>query len=120
MQFSRHNRRLQGSASIEFAGAAFVFALTLVFILQAGAMMVTQVTATNAAREAARAAVTRPPGDPELAAARAAPGIEREMSVQRGKDRVTVTIRLKTPLIFDVVKDWNWWVQSSATMRREL
>ncbi len=92
----------RGSASIEFAGSMLVFVLVLIFVLQAGAMM-----------------VTLPPGDPEAAAARAAPGIERQMEIQGGGDSVTVFVRLKTPLVFEAVESWNWWVHASATMRRE-
>jgi len=110
----------RGSQSIEFAGATLVFALVLIFILQAGAMMTTQVTAANAAREVARAAVSLPPGDVEAALRRAAPAnMAREMNVESSGDSVRVTVRLQTPLIFDAVRDWNWWVQGTATMRRE-
>lgn len=96
-----------------------VFALVMVFIFQAGAMMVAQVAATNAAREGARAAAALPPGDPISAANRSLPPFEREIAVDGGGDAVTVYVRVKTPVLFSVVKDWNWWVQSSATMRRE-
>jgi Flp pilus assembly protein TadG len=112
-------RRIAGSASIEFAGAMIVLALVLVMVFQAGAMMVTQVAATNAAREGARAAVTLPPADPHAAVQRAASGYEQRVSVHGGGDSVTVQVELKVPVIFRVVSDWNWWVQSSATMRRE-
>lgn len=112
-------RQEQGSASIEFAGAMLVFVLVLIFVLQAGALMVTQVTATNAAREAARAAATLPPGDPLAAAERAAPGLERQIEIQGSGDSVTVLVRLKTPLVFEAVESWNWWVHAAATMRRE-
>lgn len=112
-------REQSGSASIEFAGAMFVFALVMIFILQAGAMMVAQVYATAGAREGARAAVTRPAGDPLSAANNAIPGFEREVAVIKGGDSVTVVVRVKTPVIFNAVTDWNWWVRSSATMRQE-
>lgn len=117
----RHNlkRGQRGSASIEFAGAMIVFALMMVFILQAGAMMVAQVAATNAAREGARAAATLPPGDPVAAASRTIEHMEREINVGGVGDAVTVVVRIKTPVIFQVVRDWDWWVQGRATMRRE-
>jgi hypothetical protein len=106
-----------GSASIEFAGAMLAFALIFVLTLHAGALMVAQVAATNAAREGARAAVTLPPGDPHAAVARAAPGYARQVSVQGGGDSVTVAVRLNVPAIFRVTEGWT--VSSSATMRRE-
>ncbi len=109
----------RGSASIEFAGAMIVFALVFMLILQAGSLMSTQVTATNAAREVARAAVTIPPGDPQAALERAAPGLERQLDLSGSGDSVTASVRLKTPLIFSSLAHWDWWVHSSATMRRE-
>ncbi len=96
-----------------------VFALVMIFIFQAGAMMVAQVAATNAAREGARAAAALPPGDPITAASRSLPPFEREISVGGEGESVTVYVRVKTPVLFSAVKDWNWWAQSSATMRRE-
>jgi Flp pilus assembly protein TadG len=112
-------RKRRGSASIEFAGAMIMFALVMVFILQAGAMMVAQVAATNAAREGARAAVTRPAGDPVAAASRTIEHYEKQINVNRGLDSATVTVRIKTPMMFQVVSDWNLWVQGRATMRQE-
>lgn len=116
LQIWRYQR---GSASLEFAGATFVLLLTLVFILHAGLLMVTMVTATNAAREGARAAVTLPPGDPVAAARNASPGFARDINVQAGGDSVRVTVRLKTPMISNVIGGGDWWLTSSATMRRE-
>jgi|GEM_PF-6640134 len=114
-----HQRHAPGSASLEFAGATFALLLTLVFILHAGIVMVTMVTATNAAREGARAAVTLPPGDPVAAATQASPGFARQIDVQGGSDSVKVTVRLKTPLVSPAIAGWDWWLTSSATMRRE-
>lgn len=120
MAIQPHMRRQSGSAVIEFTGALFGFVLMLIFILEGGALMVTQVAANNAAREGARAAVTLPPGDPHAAATRASTGFpERHISVSGGGDSVTVTVRLKTPFVFNIVDDWNWWVRGTATMRRE-
>ena len=119
MLHGRNARRKAGSATAEFAGAMLVFALVFISILQGGALMVTAVAATNAAREGARAAVTLPPGDPYAAAARAAPQFERAVEVGGNGDSVRVVVHLKTPVLFGMVADWDWWVQSSATMRRE-
>lgn len=114
-----HHRRQHGSAVVEFTAAMFLFVLVLIFILQAGALMHTLATATNAAREGARAAVTLPPSDPYEAVARVAPQFEREVKVSGGGDSVKVEVRLLTPVFFDAVADWNWWVTASSTMRRE-
>lgn len=115
----RKRRRQPGSAVIEFTGAMFLFVLVLIFILQAGALMHTLITATNAAREGARVAVTLPPGDPQAAVARIAPQFDREVRVSGGGDNIKVEVRLRTPVFFDAVADWNWWVTASSTMRRE-
>lgn len=109
----------RGSAGIEFAGASLVFAMVLVFLIQAGAMMVTQGAAANAAREGARAAVTVPPSDPVLAVRRAAPSYDPRVAVQSNSDSVTVVVQLDTPVLFSTVAKWNWTVQGAATMRRE-
>ncbi len=120
MGIRQQGRRQSGSAVVEFTGALFGFVLVLIFILQAGALMVTQVAANNAAREGVRAAVTLPPGNPRLAVERASTGFpDREISIQGGGDSVTVVVRLKTPFVLKIVSDWNWWVRGAATMRRE-
>lgn len=116
---TRIRRWHAGSSVVEFTGAMFMFVLVLIFILQAGALMYTLVTATNAAREGARVAVTLPPGDPQAAVARVAPQFDREVRVSGGGDNVKVEVRLRTPVFFDAVADWNWWVTASSTMRRE-
>lgn len=112
-------RYRRGSAVIEFTAAMFMFVLVLIFILQGGALMFTAVTAANAAREGARAAVTLPPGDPYSAVQRVARQFPSEVNVGGGGDSVTVNVRLRAPVLFDAVADWDWWVSATSTMRRE-
>ena len=113
-------RQQHGSAVIEFTGAAFMLVLMLIFIMEGGLLMTTQIAASTAAREGARAAVTLPPGDVQAAVARAANGYQTQsLQVNRTGDSVTVQVYLKAPVIFSMFKDWNWPIHGSTTMRRE-
>lgn len=114
-----HRRYARGSASLEMAGAALVFAMLFIFIMQAGMFMHAQVTAANAAREGARAAATRPSADPYAAVARASQGFQRRVDVSIGGDQVRVAVKLKMPLLFSSISDWNLWAGSTSVMRRE-
>jgi len=113
------SRYAHGSASVEMAGAALVFVMLFVFIMQAGMFMHAQVTAANAAREGARAAATRPASDPYAAVARASQGFERRVSVSGGGDQVRVAVKLKMPLLFSSINGWDLWAGSTSVMRRE-
>jgi Flp pilus assembly protein TadG len=116
----RGQRRYRhGSAVAEFAGTIFLLIMVFIAIIQAGLMMHAAVTASNAAREAARAAVTRPAGDPYGAARRAAPGFNPQVAIQRGGDSVTARVRIKTPLVFSAFGEWAPWINMSTTMRQE-
>lgn len=115
-----HRKRYaHGSASVEMAGAALVFVMLFIFIMQAGMLMHAQVTAANAAREGARAAATRPSSDPYAAVARASQGFERRVSVSVGSDQVRVAVALKMPLVFSSISNWDLWADSTSVMRRE-
>ena len=109
-----------GSAVIEFTGAAFMLVLTLIFILQGGLLMTTQIAASAAAREGARAAVTIPPGDVQAAVTRAAAGYTTQsLEVKHNGDSVTVQVYLQPPVVFSMFAGWNWPVHGTTTMRQE-
>ena len=113
------HRRQPGSAVAEFTVSFALLILVLVTIVQGGMIMMTAITASNAAREVARAAVTVPPGDVQSIAAQASLNFERDVSVQRTGQSVKATVRLKTPLVFQAFPEWGFWVTGSTTMRQE-
>ena len=112
-------RRQPGSAVAEFTVSFALLILVLVAIIQGGMLMVTLITASNAAREVARAAVTVPPGDVQAIAAQASMSFERDVQLQRSGGSVKATVRLKTPLVFQAFPEWGLWVSGSTTMRQE-
>ncbi|MBA3944896.1 MAG: pilus assembly protein [Herpetosiphonaceae bacterium] len=116
----RRWRQQQGSAVIEFTGAASMLVLTLILILQGGLLMTTQIAASTAAREGARAAVTVPPGNIQSAVTRAAAGYQTQsLQVRRNGDSVTVQVYLQPPVVFGMFANWNWPIHGATTMRQE-
>ena len=112
-------RRQPGSAVAEFTVSFALLILVLVTIVQGGMIMVTLITASNAAREVARAAVTVPPGDVQAIAEQATLSFQRDVQLQRTGQSVKATVRLKTPLVFQAFPEWGFWVSGSTTMRQE-
>lgn len=116
--------RSKGQSTVEFALVLPLVLLLLLGLLQVGLMLRDQLLVASAAREAAReAAVSKDTGRIEAAAARAAPNLDLEVRVNRGKrrgDAVGVVVRARTtpvPLVGQIVAGRR--LTASATMRME-
>lgn len=118
------SRNERGQSTVEFALVLPLVALLLLGLLQVGLLLKDQLLVSGAAREAAREAAVSPDiGRIERAARRAAPGLEIEVSVDRGRERgspVSVSVGAQPtslPLVGKVVEGRR--VRATATMRVE-
>jgi hypothetical protein len=109
---------------VEFALVLPLVLMLLLGLLQVGLMLRDQLLVSSAAREAAReAAVSNDRARIEAAAARAAPNLDLEVKLNRGRHRgeaVSVVVRANmtpVPLIGRIVAGRT--LNASATMRVE-
>lgn len=117
-------RRDGGQATVELALVLPVVALVLLAVIQVAIVARGDVVTVHAAREGARVAAVGAP-DGEIRAAALArsdlPAARVDVTVQRGTETVTVTVRYRqatdVPLAGQLVGDAAH--EASATMRRE-
>lgn len=120
----RFPARERGQSTVELTLVLPIVALVLLALFQAGLLLRDQLLVASAAREGAReAAVSPDQGRIRRAAARAAPGLDLVVTVDRGSRRgeaATVTVRsrpVRVPLVGAMVSGVE--VESRASMRVE-
>lgn len=116
--------RDRGQSTVEFALVLPLVLMLLLGLLQVGLVVRDQLLVSSAAREAAReAAVSKDMARIEAAAARAAPNLNLDVKVNRGRQRgdaVGVVVRASAtpvPLVGRIVAGRR--LTASATMRME-
>lgn len=114
-------RAERGSQALEFALVTPLVVLALVLVVGSGLLGADYVLAQGLARDAARAAALAGAEEARAGVDRAVGAREADVDIEsssaRGVDEVTVTVRLRSPVLSAIGVDA--WALGRATMPRE-